>query len=165
MAKINSRDLRLFNRNVFPLIPFVVLFFLCLVLMATDYRKQILKKIKKEAFVISSPITYLINLPVKIFRDSKDNFITKKILQEKIINLEQTNYELSIKAQENKLLASENKLLRDSLKIYKDFSKNFHCVFLLFRLPTNVGYLFPIHQLNLMYLGVFYLEASLQAKM
>ncbi|MDB4039873.1 rod shape-determining protein MreC [Methylophilaceae bacterium] len=122
MAKINSRDLRLFNRNVFPLIPFVVLFFLCLVLMATDYRKQILKKIKKEAFVISSPITYLINLPVKIFRDSKDNFITKKILQEKIINLEQTNYELSIKAQENKLLASENKLLRNSLKIYKDFN-------------------------------------------
>ena len=95
--KANSRDLKLFNRDVFPLFSFVVLFFLCLVLMATDYRKQILKKIKSEAFVnIISPITYLINLPVKIFRDSKDNFITKKILQEKIINLEQTNYELSI---------------------------------------------------------------------
>ena len=50
--KTNSRDLRLFNRNVFPLIPFVVLFlFMFSINGWLTTAKQILKKIKKEAFV------------------------------------------------------------------------------------------------------------------
>ena len=43
------------------------------------------------------------------------------MLKEKIKNLEQTNYSLSIQVQENVLIKSENKILRDTLRIKKKF--------------------------------------------
>jgi len=123
MAKnLSSSSLKLFNRDSFPLIPFFVLFLLCLLLMGVDYRYKILKEIKSTLSILNSPIIFLINLPATIFIDSKDILITKNLLKEKIKNLQQSNYVLSIAAQENKLLKSENKILRNKLKIKKDFN-------------------------------------------
>jgi rod shape-determining protein MreC len=90
-------------------------------MMVADYRYQILKNIKSEFSITTAPITYLINLPVNLFNESKDSFITKALLKEKIKNLEEIVYNLSIQAQENKLIKAENKLLRNILKIQKDF--------------------------------------------
>ena len=123
MATKASRDqLKLFNRDSFPLVSFVILFILCLVMMGVDYRQQILKNIKSKFSIVTSPITYLINLPADIFINLKDTFISKNLLKEKIETLEQANHILSIAVQENKLLTSENKLLRNTLKIKKDFN-------------------------------------------
>ncbi len=123
MARNLSKDsLKLFNRDSFPLVSFVILLILCLVMMGVDYRQQILKKIKSKFSIILSPITYLINLPATIFIDSKDVFITKTLLKEKIEILQQRNYVLSIVAQENELLKSENKILRNTLEIKKYFN-------------------------------------------
>jgi len=91
-------------------------------MMGADYRYQFLKKLKAEVPIIVSPINNLINLPVTLFRDSKNNFITKELLIEKIQNLEATIYSLSIQVQENKLLKSENNTLRDTLNIHKKFN-------------------------------------------
>ena len=122
MAQKESRvKLKLFNRDTFSLFSFFILFILCLVMMGVDYRYQILTKIKSELSIITTPITYLINLPKNIFSESKDSFITKAMLKEKIKNLEQTNYSLSIQVQENVLIKSENKILRDTLRIKKKF--------------------------------------------
>ena len=123
MARNLSKDsLKLFNRDSFPLVSFVILLILCLVMMGVDYRQQILKKIKSKFSIVLSPITYLINLPATIFIDSKDVFITKTLLKEKIEILQQRNYVLSIVAQENELLKSENKILRNTLEIKKYFN-------------------------------------------
>jgi len=122
MAQKESRvKLKLFNRDTFSLFSFFILFILCLVMMGVDYRYQILTKIKSELSIITIPTTYLINLPINIFNESKDSFITKAMLKEKIKNLEQTNYSLSIQIQENVLIKSENKILRDTLRIKKKF--------------------------------------------
>ena len=118
--KTNSSNLKLFNRERFPLVSFFVFFILCLTLMGIDYRYQISKKIK-TVIPIYSPITNLINLPINFYHNLKNNFITKKSLLNKIDNLEITNYNLSIKVQENQLLNSENKNLRKKLKIHKKF--------------------------------------------
>ena len=120
--RTNSNNLKLFNRDTFPLFSFLVLFLFCLIMMVADYRYQILKNIKSEFSITTSPITYLINLPVNLFSESKDSFITKALLKEKIKNLEEIVYNLSIQAQENELIKAENKLLRNILKIQKDFS-------------------------------------------
>ena len=123
MARNLSKDsLKLFNRDSFPLVSFVILLILCLVMMGVDYRQQILKKIKSKFSIVLSPITYLINLPADIFIDSKDVFVTKTLLKEKIEILQQRNYILSIVAQENELLKSENKILRNTLGIKKYFN-------------------------------------------
>ena len=123
MARNLSKDsLKLFNRDSFPLVSFVILLILCLVMMGVDYRQQILKKIKSKFSIVLSPITYLINLPATIFIDSKDAFVTKALLKEKIEILQQRNYVLSIVAQENELLKSENKILRNTLGIKKYFN-------------------------------------------
>ena len=123
MARNLSKDsLKLFNRDSFPLVSFVMLLILCLVMMGVDYRQQILKKIKSKFSIVLSPITYLINLPADIFIDSKDIFVTKTLLKEKIEILQQRNYVLSIVAQENELLKSENKILRNTLEIKKYFN-------------------------------------------
>ncbi len=119
--RTNRNNLKLFNRDTFPLFSFFVLFLFCLIMMVADYRYQILKNIKSEFTITTSPITYLINLPVNLFNESKDSFITKALLKEKIKNLEEIVYNLSIQAQENKLIKAENKLLRNILKIQKDF--------------------------------------------
>ena len=119
--KINSNNLKLFNRDTFPLFSFLVLFLFCLIMIVADYRYQILKNIKSEFTITTSPITYLINLPVNLFNKSKDSFIAKTLLKEKIKNLEEIVYNLSIQAQENELIKAENKLLRNILKIQKDF--------------------------------------------
>ena len=119
--RTNRNNLKLFNRDTFPLFSFLVLFLFCLIMMVADYRYQILKNIKSEFSITTSPITYLINLPVNLFSESKDSFITKALLKEKIKNLEEIVYNLSIQAQENKLIKAENKLLRNILKIQKDF--------------------------------------------
>ena len=123
MERNLSKDsLKLFNRDSFPLVSFVILLILCLVMMGVDYRQQILKKIKSKFSIVLSPITYLINLPATIFIDSKDAFVTKALLKEKIEILQQRNYVLSIVAQENELLKSENKILRNTLEIKKYFN-------------------------------------------
>ena len=123
MERNLSKDsLKLFNRDSFPLVSFVILLILCLVMMGVDYRQQILKKIKSKFSIVLSPITYLINLPATIFIDSKDAFVTKGLLKEKIEILQQRNYVLSIVAQENELLKSENKILRNTLGIKKYFN-------------------------------------------
>ena len=123
MERNLSKDsLKLFNRDSFPLVSFVILLILCLVMMGVDYRQQILKKIKSKFSIVLSPITYLINLPADIFIDSKDVFVTKTLLKEKIEILQQRNYVLSIVAQENELLKSENKILRNTLGIKKYFN-------------------------------------------
>ena len=119
--KTNSNNLKLFNRDTFPLFSFLLLFLFCLIMMVADHRYQILKNIKSEFSITTSPITYLINLPVNLFIESKDSFITKALLKEKIKNLEEIVYNLSIQAQENELIKAENKLLRNILKIQKDF--------------------------------------------
>jgi len=120
--KPNSSDLKLFNRDTFPVATFLILFFLCLVLMGLDYRNKILKKIKLEIPVIVTPINNLINLPVNLFRETKEAFITKELLKEKITKMEKNIYFLSIKVQENQLLKSENNILRNTLKIQKNFN-------------------------------------------
>ena len=122
VTKVSRHHLKLFNRDSFPLVSFVILFILCLVIMGVDYRQQILKNIKSKFSIVTSPITYLINLPADIFINLKDTFISKNLLKEKIETLEQANHILSIAVQENKLLTSENKLLRNTLKIKKDFN-------------------------------------------
>ena len=122
VTKASKVNLKLFNRDSFPLVSFVTLFILCLVMMGVDYRQQILKNIKSKFSIVTSPITYLINLPADIFINLKDTFISKNLLKEKIETLEQANHILSIAVQENKLLTSENKLLRNTLKIKKDFN-------------------------------------------
>ena len=119
--RTNRNNLKLFNRDTFPLFSFLVLFLFCLIMIVADYRYQILKNIKSEFSITTSPITYLINLPVNLFSKSKDSFITKVFLKEKIKNLEEIVYNLSIQAQENELIKAENKLLRNILKIQKDF--------------------------------------------
>ena len=120
-TKASKANLKLFNRDSFPLVSFIILFILCLAIMGIDSRQQILKKIKSKFLTITSPITYLINLPADIFTNSKNNFVSKSLLKEKIETLEQANHILSIAVQENRLLASENKILRNKLKIKKDF--------------------------------------------
>ena len=122
VTKASKGNLKLFHRDSFPLVSFVILFILCLVMMGVDYRQQILKNIKSKFSIVTSPITYLINLPADIFINLKDTFISKNLLKEKIETLEQANHILSIAVQENKLLTSENKLLRNTLKIKKDFN-------------------------------------------
>jgi len=122
MAQItNSNNLKLFNRDTFPLFSFFILFLFCSIMMVADYRYQILKNIKSEFTITTSPITYLINLPVNLFNESRDSFIAKALLKEKIKDLEEIVYNLSIQAQENELIKAENKLLRNILKIQKDF--------------------------------------------
>jgi rod shape-determining protein MreC len=122
MAKKESRgQLKLFNRDAFPLLSFCTLFILCLIIMGADYRYQILKKIKSELSLITSPITYIVNLPANIINYSKDSLLTNTLLKEKIKNLQEANYSLSIKIQENTLIKSENKILRNTLKIKKKF--------------------------------------------
>jgi len=122
VQRSSSGSLKLFNRDTFPLLSFSVLFILCLFIMGADYRYQILKKIKIKIPILITPINNLLNFPVNLFHESKNNFINKELLIEKIDNLETTNYILSIQVQENELLRSENKLLRSSLNIQKKFN-------------------------------------------
>jgi len=120
--KPNRGDLKLFNRDTFPISTFLILFFLCLVLMGSDFRYQILKQIRLEIPIIIAPINNLINLPVNLFHESKDIFVTKELLKEKITLMEETINSLSIRVQENQLLKSENNILRNTLKIQKNFN-------------------------------------------
>jgi len=118
----NSSNLKLFNRDTFPLFYFLILFIFCLIIMGLDYRYKISNEIKAEISIINTPINFLINLPATLLLQVKSNFVTKALLEEKIKMLEQNVYHLSINIQENKLLKSENKLLRNKLKIHKDFN-------------------------------------------
>ena len=59
--KNTSNNLKLFNRNTFPLFTFFLAFTTCLILMGFDYRHQISKKIRSEFSIITSSINYLIN--------------------------------------------------------------------------------------------------------
>ncbi len=117
----SSTKLRLFNRDKSPLAIYFLLLILCLIIMKLGYKNKILKKIRVELPIIIAPINNLINLPINLIHETQDNFITKVILKEKIDNLENTIYALSIQIQENTLLKSENNILRDLLKIQKTF--------------------------------------------
>ena len=121
VQEASKSNLRLFNRDRFPLVSFFVFFILCSILMGADSRYQISQKIKARIPIISSPINNLINLPADLFRKWKNNFIDKELLIERINNLETINYNLSIQVQENQLLNSENNILRKTLKIRKNF--------------------------------------------
>jgi len=121
VQEASKSNLRLFNRDRFPLVSFFVFFILCSILMGADSRYQISQKIKARIPIISSPINNLINLPAGLFLELKNNFINKKLLIERINNLETINYNLSIQVQENQLLNSENNILRKTLKIRKNF--------------------------------------------
>ena len=117
-----SNNLKLFNRNTFPLFYFLILFILCLTIMGLDYRYKISNEIKAEISIINTPVNFLINLPETLLLEVKNNLVTKELLEKKIKTLEQTIYFLSIKNQANKLLRSENRLLRNKLKINKKFN-------------------------------------------
>jgi len=121
VQEASKSNLRLFNRDRFPLVSFFVFFILCSILMGADSRYQISQKIKARIPIISSPINNLINLPAGLFLELKNNFINKKLLIERINNLETINYNLSIQVQENQLLNSENNILRKTLKMRKNF--------------------------------------------
>ena len=119
--KPKSNNLKLFNRNTFPLFTFFVLFLICIFFMGFDFRYNALKKIKAEFSIITVPINYIINLPFEIFHNSKKSFKTVTLLTKENQILEKKIYDLSIKIQENKLLKSENTQLRKILKIHKEF--------------------------------------------
>ena len=115
MAKKESKgQLKLFNRDAFPLLSFCTLFILCLIIMGADYRYQILKKIKSELSLITSPITYIVNLPANIINNSKDSLLTNTLLKEKIKNLQEANYSLSIKIRFE--IITINKGFKDNIK-------------------------------------------------
>ena len=78
--RLKSNNLKLFNRNTFPLFTFFVLFLACLILMGFDYRYGLLKKIKSEFSLATSPINYIINLPVEMYHNTKNIFKTVKLL-------------------------------------------------------------------------------------
>lgn len=118
----NSNNLKLFNRDAFPLFTFLISFIFCLTIMGLDYRHHFSKKMKTKLSVIQIPINSLINFPVNLFHDTKKYFTSQTLLKEKIKNLEKANYSLSIQTQENELIKSENKLLRNKLKIHKNFN-------------------------------------------
>jgi len=119
---VQGNNLKLFNRDTFPLFNFLTLFILCLIIMGTDYRYKISNEIKTEISILNSPVNYIINLPGTLLLEVKSNLIAKELLEEKIKILEQNIYYLSIKNQENELLRSENKLFRNKLKIHKKFN-------------------------------------------
>ena len=120
--RLKSNNLKLFNRNTFPLFTFFVLFLTCLILMGFDYRYGLLKKIKSEFSLATSPINYIINLPVEMYHNTKNIFKTVKLLTKENQILEKKLYDLSIQIQDNKLLKAENFQLREKLNIQKDFS-------------------------------------------
>ena len=64
--KNTSHNLKLFNRNKFPLLTFFLTFIVCLVLMGFDYRYQISKEIKSKLSIIISSTNHLINTPIKV---------------------------------------------------------------------------------------------------
>ncbi len=119
--RLKSNNLKLFNRNTFPLFTFFVLFLICLILMGFDYRYGLLKKIKSEFSLATSPINYIINLPVEMYHNTKNIFKTVKLLTKENQILEKKLYDLSIQIQDNKLLKAENFQLREKLNIQKDF--------------------------------------------
>ena len=119
--RLKSNNLKLFNRNTFPLFTFFVLFLACLILMGFDYRYGLLKKIKSEFSLATSPINYIINLPVEMYHNTKNIFKTVKLLTKENQILEKKLYDLSIQIQDNKLLKAENFQLREKLNIQKDF--------------------------------------------
>ena len=119
--KQKSNNLKLFNRNIFPLFTFFVLFLICIFIMGFDFRYNASKKIKSELSIVAVPINYIINLPFEIFHNSKKSFKAVSLLTKENQILEKKIYDLSIKIQENKLLKSENTQLRKILKIHKEF--------------------------------------------
>jgi len=119
--KNTSHNLKLFNRNKFPLLTFFLTFIVCLVLMGFDYRYQISKEIKSKLSIIISSTNHLINTPIKVLNEIKINFKEIHYLVKENEMLKEKIYNLSIKIQENKLLNSENKQLRKTLKIQKDY--------------------------------------------
>tara|TARA_B100001778_G_scaffold329993_1_gene331815 strand:- start:453 stop:1202 length:750 start_codon:yes stop_codon:yes gene_type:complete len=89
--------------------------------MGFDYRYGLLKKIKSEFSLATSPINYIINLPVEMYHNTKNIFKTVKLLTKENQILEKKLYDLSIQIQDNKLLKAENFQLREKLNIQKDF--------------------------------------------
>lgn len=119
--KNTSNNLKLFNRNTFPLFTFFLAFTTCLILMGFDYRHQVSKKIRSEFSIITSSINYLINKPIEILHGIEIKFKEINSLTEENKILKKKIYNLSIQIQENELLNSENEQLRKILEIQKNY--------------------------------------------
>ena len=78
-----SNNLKLFNRNTFPLFYFLILFIFCLIIMGLDYRYKISNEIKAEISIINTPVNFLINLPETLLLEVKNNLVTKELLEKK----------------------------------------------------------------------------------
>ena len=68
---VQGNNLKLFNRDTFPLFNFLTLFILCLIIMGIDYRYKISNEIKTEISILNSPVNYIINLPGTLLLEVK----------------------------------------------------------------------------------------------
>lgn len=107
-----------------PLFRFILLQFICLVLMMADKNSQITQPIRQGLSWLAVPLIKVIDWPQQIYQTVEIAVARQAKLIDENNALKQDLLELQLKAQRNTTLAAENQRLRDMLNTAQELPMN-----------------------------------------
>lgn len=107
-----------------PLFRFILLQFICLVLMMADKNSQITQPIRQGLSWLAVPLIKVIDWPQQIYQTVEIAVTRQAKLIDENNALKQDLLELQLKAQRNTTLAAENQRLRDMLNTAQELPMN-----------------------------------------
>lgn len=107
-----------------PLFRFILLQFICLVLMMADKNSQITQPIRQGLSWLAFPLIKVIDWPQQIYQTVEIAVARQAKLIDENNALKQDLLELQLKAQRNTTLAAENQRLRDMLNTAQELPMN-----------------------------------------
>lgn len=113
-----------------PLFRFILLQFICLVLMMADKNSQITQPIRQGLSWLAVPLIKVIDWPQQIYQTVEIAVTRQAKLIDENNALKQDLLELQLKAQRNTTLAAENQRLRDMLNTAQELPMNTSVAFI-----------------------------------
>ena len=103
-----------------PLFRFILLQFICLLLMMADKNSQLTQPLRQGLSWLAMPLIKVVDWPQQIYKTVEIAIARQAQLIEENNALKQTLLELQLKAQQNTTLTAENERLRDMLNTARE---------------------------------------------
>ncbi|WP_395374267.1 rod shape-determining protein MreC [Marinicella sp. W31] len=130
MVSLNKRN----KVSQSPLIQFLILEFICIVLMAADHHSAILRPVRMAISTLAIPIIKVVEWPQSVWSSGRQTLARQTELLNENTELKKQLLDATLKSQQNAVLLEENRRLRNMLKASE-----------LLPLKTSVAFVSNIH--------------------
>ena len=112
MVSLNTRN----KVSQSPLIQFLILEFICIVLMAADHHSAVLRPVRIALTTLAVPIIKVVEWPQSVWSSGREALARQTELLNENTQLKKRLLDATLKSQQNAVLLEENRRLRDMLK-------------------------------------------------